>query len=64
MCLSVIGYFFIDIGVLLRPQSCHPLDPLSPAEIVVAIATVRAAGATPEVSEDSKVRKKNHWPQC
>lgn len=32
-----------------RPQSSHPLDPLSAAEISVAVATVRAAGATPEV---------------
>ena len=36
--------------LILRPQSAHPLDPLSPTEIAVAIATVRAAGETPEVS--------------
>lgn len=35
---------------MLRAQSSHPLDPLSAAEISVAVATVRAAGATPEVS--------------
>lgn len=35
---------------ILRSQSAHPLDPLSPTEIAVAIATVRAAGETPEVS--------------
>lgn len=34
---------------MLRPQSRHPLEPLSAAEISVAVATVRAAGATPEV---------------
>lgn len=34
---------------MLRPQTRHPLDPLSAAEISVAVATVRAAGATPEV---------------
>ncbi|KAH7430293.1 hypothetical protein KP509_09G092000 [Ceratopteris richardii] len=33
------------------PQSIHPLDPLTPAEIAVAVATVRAAGATPEVRD-------------
>ncbi|MCO5566585.1 hypothetical protein L7F22_020262 [Adiantum nelumboides] len=38
-------------GTLLRAHSSHPLDPLSPAEIAVAIATVRAAGATPEVRD-------------
>jgi len=35
--------------LVLRSQSAHPLDPLGPTEIAVAIATVRAAGATPEV---------------
>lgn len=34
---------------MLRAQTCHPLDPLSVAEISVAVSTVRAAGATPEV---------------
>lgn len=33
-----------------RHQTSHPLDPLTPAEISVAVATVRAAGATPEVN--------------
>ncbi|CAL0306792.1 unnamed protein product [Lupinus luteus] len=33
---------------LTRAQSSHPLDPLSAAEITVAVATVRAAGSTPE----------------
>ncbi|CAI0450865.1 unnamed protein product [Linum tenue] len=37
--------------VMLRAQSSHPLDPLSAAEISVAVATVRAAGATPEVRD-------------
>nr|GLL36161.1 hypothetical protein DM860_011308 [Ipomoea trifida] len=36
---------------MLRPHTCHPLDPLSAAEISVAVATVRAAGDTPEVRD-------------
>lgn len=40
-----------------RAQSRHPLDPLSAAEIAVAVATVRAAGATPEVAKDTM----NFW---
>lgn len=32
-----------------RVQSRHPLDPLSVAEISVAVATIRASGMTPEV---------------
>jgi len=32
-------------------QRSHPLDPLSAAEIAVAVATVRAAGRTPEVCQ-------------
>lgn len=40
-----------DIGntLMARAQTSHPLDPLSVAEISVAVATVRAAGKTPEV---------------
>lgn len=38
-------------GVVPLPQTAHPLDPLTPAEIAVAIATVRAAGTTPEVRD-------------
>lgn len=34
---------------MLRAQTRHPLDPLTAAEISVAVATVRAAGATLEV---------------
>lgn len=34
---------------MTRAQTKHPLDPLSATEISVAVATVRAAGATPEV---------------
>ncbi|KAG2409350.1 Primary amine oxidase [Vigna angularis] len=34
-----------------KAQTSHPLDPLSAAEISVAVATVRAAGATPEVRD-------------
>lgn len=37
------------IQIMLRAQTRHPLDPLTAAEISVAVATVRAAGATPEV---------------
>ncbi|CAI5484567.1 unnamed protein product [Closterium sp. Yama58-4] len=38
----------VSIG---RTPLVHPLDPLSPAEISVALATVRAAGATPELRD-------------
>jgi primary-amine oxidase len=41
--------FDIGITVMAKAQTCHPLDPLSAAEISVAVGTVRAAGATPEV---------------
>ncbi|KAL6002740.1 hypothetical protein ACLOJK_022960 [Asimina triloba] len=40
--------------IMLRVQSSHPLDPLSAAEISVAVATVRAAGATPEVRDSMR----------
>ena len=36
------------IPIMTRAQRSHPLDPLSAAEIAVAIATVRAAGKSPE----------------
>jgi primary-amine oxidase len=36
---------------MTRAQRSHPLDPLSAAEIAVAVATVRAAGRTPEVCQ-------------
>lgn len=36
---------------LSRPPLVHPLDPLSAAEVAVAVATVRAAGATPEIRD-------------
>ncbi|CAN6550804.1 unnamed protein product [Malus baccata var. baccata] len=42
------------IPVMLRAQSSHPLEPLSAAEISVAVATVRAAGATPEVRDSMR----------
>ncbi|OIW17741.1 hypothetical protein TanjilG_29091 [Lupinus angustifolius] len=42
------------ITALTRPQSSHPLDPLSAAEITVAVATVRAAGATPELRDSMR----------
>ncbi|URE27242.1 Copper amine oxidase, N2 domain [Musa troglodytarum] len=35
------------IPVMMRAQTSHPLDPLSSAEISVAVATVRGAWATP-----------------
>ncbi|RVX04331.1 Copper methylamine oxidase [Vitis vinifera] len=42
------------IPIMLRAQTSHPLDPLSAAEISVAVATVRAAGATPEVRDSMR----------
>ncbi|XP_059657872.1 amine oxidase [copper-containing] zeta, peroxisomal-like isoform X1 [Cornus florida] len=42
------------IPIMLRAQSRHPLDPLTAAEISVAVATVRAAGATPEVRDSMR----------
>ncbi|KAJ6386983.1 hypothetical protein OIU78_016840 [Salix suchowensis] len=39
---------------MLRAQTSHPLDPLSAAEISVAVATVRAAGATPELRDSMR----------
>ncbi|PKI42647.1 hypothetical protein CRG98_036929 [Punica granatum] len=37
------------LPIMVKSHTSHPLDPLSAAEISVAVATVRAAGATPEV---------------
>ncbi|KAJ0039290.1 hypothetical protein Pint_22893 [Pistacia integerrima] len=42
------------ILTMVRAQTSHPLDPLSAAEISVAVATVRAAGATPEVRDSMR----------
>ncbi|KAE8124304.1 hypothetical protein FH972_019203 [Carpinus fangiana] len=42
------------IPTMLRAQTSHPLDPLSATEISVAVATVRAAGATPEVRDSMR----------
>ncbi|KAK8943944.1 hypothetical protein KSP40_PGU002926 [Platanthera guangdongensis] len=42
------------IQVMPRAQTRHPLDPLSAAEIAVAVATVRAAGKTPEVRDSMR----------
>ncbi|KAF3629030.1 putative cysteine synthase, chloroplastic/chromoplastic-like isoform 1 [Capsicum annuum] len=39
------------IQIMHRAHTCHPLDPLSAAEISVAVATVRAAGDSPEVRD-------------
>jgi Cu2+-containing amine oxidase len=41
------------IPIMTRAQRSHPLDPLSAAEIAVAIATVRAAGKSPEVRQNN-----------
>ncbi|EPS66989.1 hypothetical protein M569_07787, partial [Genlisea aurea] len=43
-----------SIQILPRAQSKHPLDLLSAAEISVAVRTVRAAGATPEVRDSMR----------
>ncbi|XP_021901148.1 uncharacterized protein LOC110817059 [Carica papaya] len=42
------------IQIMPRAQTSHPLDPLSAAEISVAVATVRAAGATAEVRDSMR----------
>lgn len=42
-----------------RAQTSHPLDPLSAAEISVAVATVRTAGKTPEVNDTVLISKLN-----
>ncbi|XP_027333045.1 uncharacterized protein LOC113847913 [Abrus precatorius] len=42
------------ITTMERTQSRHPLDPLSAAEISVAVATVRAAGTTPELRDSMR----------
>lgn len=42
------------LPVMIRAQTRHPLDPLTAAEISVAVATVRAAGATPEVRDSMR----------
>ena len=61
LCYSMISLKFIYIVITIctnagisvmpmpRTETKHPLDPLSAAEISVAVATVRAAGANPEV---------------
>ncbi len=40
----------VSLGLSLH-SAAHPLDPLTPTEIAVAIASVRAEGDTPEVSK-------------
>jgi len=42
------------IPIMARAQRSHPLDPLSAAEIAVAVATVRAAGRTPEARDSMR----------
>ncbi|XP_012699613.1 LOW QUALITY PROTEIN: uncharacterized protein LOC101765584 [Setaria italica] len=42
------------IPIMAKAQRSHPLDPLSAAEIAVAVATVRAAGRTPEVRDSMR----------
>jgi primary-amine oxidase len=44
---------------MARAQRSHPLDPLSAAEIAVAVATVRAAGRTPEVCQPTTFLNEN-----
>ncbi|KAK0574040.1 hypothetical protein LWI29_017422 [Acer saccharum] len=51
---STKGNILTGIPVMLRAQSSHPLDPLTAAEISVAVSTVRAAGATPEVRDSMR----------
>ena len=41
---------------MTRAQRFHPLDPLSAAEIAVAVATVRAAGKSPEVCQQKSFK--------
>ncbi|KAF8378236.1 hypothetical protein HHK36_029575 [Tetracentron sinense] len=42
------------IQIMTKAQTSHPLDPLSAAEISVAVGTVRAAGATAEVRDSMR----------
>lgn len=48
---GIVVKLVVDAGISVMPrtETKHPLDPLSAAEISVAVATVRAAGANPEV---------------
>ncbi|GJX89810.1 copper amine oxidase [Tanacetum coccineum] len=39
---------------MVKAQTRHPMDPLAAAEISIAVATVRAAGATPEVRDSMR----------
>nr|CAD1820097.1 unnamed protein product [Ananas comosus var. bracteatus] len=43
-CLTTCGEKIVGISIMTRAQTRHPLEPLSAAEISVAVATVRAAG--------------------
>ena len=49
-----MSHVIAGVQMMTRVQTSHPLDPLSAAEISVAVATVRAAGATPEVVHNHK----------
>jgi primary-amine oxidase len=49
----------VGIPIMARAQRSHPLDPLSAAEIAVAVATVRAAGRTPEVCQPTTFLNEN-----
>ena len=50
MIFLLDGKNIAGIPIMTRTtQRSHPLDPLSAAEMRVAIATVRAAGKSPEV---------------
>ncbi|XP_073003615.1 amine oxidase [copper-containing] zeta, peroxisomal-like isoform X3 [Typha latifolia] len=44
----------MGISIVAGTQTNHPLDPLSAAEISVAVATVRAAGTTPEMRDSMR----------
>ncbi|GJN27283.1 hypothetical protein PR202_gb15293 [Eleusine coracana subsp. coracana] len=46
--MPLLGGNHAGIPIMTRAQRSHPLDPLSAAEIAVAVATVRAAGRSPE----------------
>nr|CAE02362.2 OSJNBb0016B03.15 [Oryza sativa Japonica Group] len=45
------GETISGVEIIARTQRSHPLDPLSAAEIAVAVTTVKAAASTPEVRD-------------
>ena len=62
--LFIVLLQFVPSGTgptsMVRAQTRHPLDPLAAAEISIAVATVRAAGATPEVNDCHTFVALNH----